>query len=298
MRHHRPYSIGKIVASLIAVALLAPLAAAQVTAPGATPQLAGDGFQFTEGPAADPSGAVYFTDIPNNRIHKWNPDGKITTFLENSGGTNGLYFDARGQLLGCAGGDGRLISVAPDATVTPLIEKHDGKRFNRPNDLWIDPMGGIFFTDPAYGRVEITQGGEHVYYLDPKRRSVTRVANDYTRPNGLIGTPDGKTLYIADAGAGKIFRYAVNPNGQLADKTLFVERGSDGMTIDNRGNIYLTNQGAVWVYNRQGKLVQKIETPKGPSNVTFAGPDFQTLFITARDSVFTLKMKTRGVRYP
>jgi gluconolactonase len=284
--------------AICAFVLLTPATAALGAVTDATPQLAGDGYKFTEGPAADKTGAVYFTDIPNNRIHKWALDGNITVFLENSGGTNGLYFDDRGQLLGCAGNEGRLISVAPNKKVSAVIETHNGKRFNKPNDLWIDPKGGVYFSDPAYGKFEITQGGEHVYYLDPNRRAVKRVADDYTRPNGMIGTPDGKTLYIADAGAGKTYRYTVNPGGELADKTLFVERGSDGMTIDNRGNVYLTNQGAVWVYNRTGKLVQKIEMPKGPSNVTFGGADFQTLFITARDSVYTLQMNTRGVRYP
>lgn len=278
-------------------------ATAQVTAPGAEPVVVGEGYKFTEGPAADKTGAVYFTDIPNTRILKWTPPGAgasgvPTLFIENSGGCNGLYFDAHANLIGCAGDEGRLISVAPDKTVSAVIEKYQGKRFNKPNDLWIDPRGGIYFSDPAYGNFEITQGGEHVYYLAPNRRQVTRVANDFTRPNGMIGTPDGKTLYIADAGAGKTYRYTVNPGGELVDKTLFVERGSDGMTIDNRGNIYLTNSGAVWIYNAKGKLLQEIKLPKSPSNVTFGGADFKTLFITSRDKVYTLAMKTRGVRYP
>lgn len=295
-----------LIAAAFVFAIFAPGAVAQVTEPGAEPILVGDGYTFTEGPAADPTGAVYFTDVRQNKIHKWTPGATIpaapnsgvVVFIENTGGANGLYFDAHANLIGCAGNEGRLISIASDKTVTPVIEKYQGKRFNKPNDLWIDPRGGIYFSDPAYGNFEITQGGEHVYYLDPNRKTVTRVVDDFTRPNGMIGTPDGKTLYIADAGASKIYRYTVNPGGALVNKTLFAERGSDGMTIDNRGNIYLTNSGAVWIYNAKGKLLQQITLPKGPSNVTFGGPNFKTLFITARDRVYTLAMKTRGVRYP
>ncbi len=141
-------------------------------APGAKVGKLSGGFEFTEGPAADAAGDVYFSDIPNNRIHKWSLDGKLTTFREDSNEANGLYFDKAGNLLACEGKDnaGRLVSIAPDGTLTVLADKYEGKPFNSLNDLWIDPKGGVYFTDPRYGdRDNLPQGGEHVYYLTPDR---------------------------------------------------------------------------------------------------------------------------------
>jgi gluconolactonase len=178
-----------------------------LVAPGAeVKKLAGD-FRFTEGPAGDAVGDVYFSDIPNNRILKWSLDGKLSTFLENSGGANGLYFDKDGNLLACQGGDRRLVSISPKGEVTVLADQYEGKKFNSLNDLWIDPKGGVYFTDPRYGNREgMEQDGEHVYYLTPDHKKVIRVISDMVRPNGLIGTPNGRRLYVADAGAGKNLR--------------------------------------------------------------------------------------------
>jgi len=257
-------------------------------------KLAGD-FKFTEGPAADAKGDVYFSDIPNNRILKWSvEDGKLSTFLENSGGANGLYFDKDGNLIACQGGDRRLVSISPKGQVTVLADKYEGKKFNSLNDLWIDPKGGIYFTDPRYGGGEpMEQKGEYVYYLAPDRKSVTRVIDDMVRPNGVIGTPNGRRLYVADHGAGKTFVYSINKDGTLTDKQLFVEQGSDGMTLDNRGNVYLTGK-AVTVHNRKGQKIEEIAVPEGPANVTFGGKDNQTLFITARTSLYAIAMQVKG----
>jgi len=263
-------------------------------------KLAG-GFQFTEGPAADAKGDVYFTDIPDNRILKWSVEaGQLSTFRENSNGANGLYFDKAGNLLVCEGKSdaGRLVSIAPDGTLTVLADKYEGKPFNSLNDLWIDPKGGVYFSDPRYGnRDNLPQDGEHVYYLTPDRVKVIRVISDMVRPNGLIGTPDGKTLYVTDHGADKTFAYAVNDDGTLTDKKLFAPEGSDGMTIDSRGNVYLTNR-VVAIYDRDGKRIAEIKVPEGPSNVTFGGPGRRTLFITARTSLYSIEMAMRGARTP
>jgi gluconolactonase len=270
-----------------------------VVAPGAeVKRLAGD-FKFTEGPAADAQGDVYFSDIPNNRIHKWSAEeGKLSTFLENSGGANGLYFDKDGNLLAAQGDARQLVSISPTGEITVLADKYEGKRFNSPNDLWIDPRGGVYFTDPRYGSREgMEMDDEHVYYLTPDRKTVIRVISDMVRPNGIIGTPNGRTLYVADHGAGKTYSYTINKDGTLSNKQLFVAQGSDGVTIDARGNIYLTGK-TVTVYNRKGERIAEIQAPESPANVTFGGKDNQTLFIMARTSLYSIPMAVKGAGTP
>ena len=146
-----------------------------VVAPGAKVVKLAGGFKFTEGPAADAQGNVFFSDIPNNRIHKWSLAGGLSTFREDSGGANGLFFDKSGSLLACEGGRRRLVSINQQGRVTVLADEYQGKRFNSLNDLWIDQKGGIYFTDPRYGnRDGMEQDGEHVYYLSPDRKKLTR----------------------------------------------------------------------------------------------------------------------------
>ncbi|MFZ2145975.1 MAG: SMP-30/gluconolactonase/LRE family protein [Sedimentisphaerales bacterium] len=265
-----------------------------VVAPDAKVEKLAGGFSFTEGPAADAEGNIYFSDIPNNRIHKWSLDGSLSTFRENSGGANGLYFDKKGNLLACEGGGRRLVTIDPQGKVTVLADRYQNKRFNSLNDLWIDPKGGIYFTDPSYGRRDnLEQDGEHVYYLSPDYKKLIRVIDDMVRPNGVIGTPDGKLLYVADHGGQKTFVYTINKDGTLSNKTLFAPEGSDGMTIDNQGNVYLTT-GAVAVYNKNGKKIETINVLEGPANVCFGGKDKHTLFITARTSLYSIRMRVKA----
>lgn len=266
-----------------------------LVAPGAKLETLADSFRFTEGPAADAEGNVFFTDIPKNRIHRYSRAGELTVFREDSGGANGLYFSSSGDLYVCEGNNGRLVSIDSSGKVTVLAAEYGGKRFNKPNDLWIDPQGGVYFTDPCYGRIERTQDGEHVYYLSPDRSTVIRVIDDMVRPNGVIGTADGSILYVADHGGGKIFSYTVREDGTLAGKTLFADTGSDGLTLDSRGNLYVTTD-AVLVYNPRGKLITRIETPKRPANVTFGGESGRTLFITARSHLYSIEMNVRGMK--
>ena len=266
-----------------------------VVAEGAKVEKLAGGFKFTEGPAADAKGNIFFTDIPNNRIHKWSLEGKLSTFRENSGGANGLYFDKKGNLLACEGGGRRLVSINPKGEVTELAAKYQNKKFNSLNDLWIDPKGGVYFTDPRYGRRDnLDQDGEHVYYLAPDRKSVVRVIDDMVRPNGIIGTRKGKRLYVADHGGKKTFVYTINKDGTLSKKKLFAPEGSDGMTIDNEGNIYLTTN-VVAVYNKNGEKIETIKVPEGPANVCFGGKDKKTLFITARTSLYSVRMRVKGL---
>ena len=264
-----------------------------VVAAGAKVEKLAGGFKFTEGPASDAEGNIFFTDIPNNRIHKWSLEGKLSTFRESSGGANGLFFDKAGNLLACEGNNKRLVSIDPNGKVNVLADKYNGKPFNKPNDLWVDPKGGVYFSDPAYG-ANVVQDGEHVYYLTADRKNVIRVIDDMVRPNGVIGTADGKLLYVADRGANKTYVYTVNDDGTLSNKKLFAPEGADGMTIDNEGNIYVTTKG-ISVYNMSGEKIETIEVPEQPSNVCFGGKDKQTLFITARTSFYSVGMRVKGL---
>ena len=268
---------------------------------GAKPEkLAGD-FKFTEGPACDSEGNIFFTDQPNNRIMKWSTDNKLSLFGENFGRANGMYFDRKGNLITCSDEKNELWSITPDGKVTVLIKDFEGKKLNGPNDLWIAPNGGIYLTDPFYKRSwwdhqASEQDGQHVYYLAPGASKLIRVANDLEQPNGIIGTPDGKYLYVADIKGNKTWRFSINKDGTLSEKKLFTELGSDGMTIDNKGNIYLTGKG-VSIFNPKGILIEKIPVDENWSaNVCFGGKDRNLLFITASKSVYGVKMKVKGCR--
>lgn len=269
-----------------------------VTAPGAVlEKLAGD-FLFTEGPTCDAAGNVFFTDQPNDRILKWSVDGKLSTFLQPAGRSNGMCFDAQGQLIACADEKNELWSIAPDGQKRVLLAGYQGKRLNGPNDVWVHPAGGCYLTDPFYKRPWWThtapeQDGQHVYYLAPDG-VLTRVTSDLVQPNGIIGTPDGKTLFVADIKAKKTYAFDIQPDHLLANKRLVCESGSDGMTLDAEGNLYLTGKG-VLVFDRAGQPLQTIEVPEPwCANVCFGGPDRQTLFITASKGLYSIRLRTKG----
>jgi len=284
-----------------ALALAAGAAESSLMAPGAKLEKLGEGYKFTEGPATDAEGNIFFTDQPNDRIVKYGVDGKFSDFLQPCGRANGLYFDQAGQLLACADEKNQLWSIDAKGKHTVLVKDYQGKLLNGPNDLWVAPDGGIYFTDPFYKRGywqrgPMEQDGQHVYHLSADRQKLTRVAEDLKQPNGIIGTPDGKTLYVADIGAKKTYAYDLLPGGKLANKRLFCEMGSDGMTLDAEGNVYLTGKG-VTVFDKNGAKIAQIEVPeRWTANVTFGGKDRDLLFITASGSVYGLKMGVRGAR--
>jgi gluconolactonase len=261
---------------------------------------AGSGYSFTEGPAVAADGRVYFTDQPNDKIYIWDEKKGISLFLENTGRANGLYFDKEGKLIACADLNNQIATYNDDGEIEVIYENYKGKHLNGPNDLWITPGGGIYFTDPYYHRKywdedhREVQDARGVYFLN-QNGEIYRVINDYVQPNGIIGTPDGKNLYVADINDRKIWKYDIMPDGSLQNKTFFAPEGSDGMTIDNKGNVYLTYR-KVFVYSPTGDLIEEIEIPEHPSNVCFGGKKRNILFITARTSVYTLKMKVRGVK--
>jgi len=275
--------------------------AAGIVASGAKVTLLADTFKFTEGPATDAEGNVFFTDQPNDRICKWSVDGKLTDFMKPCGRSNGLFFDGRGNLWACADMDNELWKIGPQGQATAVVKDYEGKKLNGPNDLWLAPNGGIYFTDPLYKRNYWTrdpamqQDGQHVYYLSPDRKKLIRVATDLVQPNGIIGTPDGQYLYVADIGDKKTYRYTIRRDATLSEKTLFCTMGSDGMTIDTEGNVYLTGRG-VTVFNPQGEKIDHIAIDEGwTANVTFGGKDRNTLFITAMDSLYAVKTRVTGV---
>lgn len=270
-------------------------------ADGAELKLISDKFSFTEGPAVDIYGNVFFTDQPNNRILKWSNSDSITVFMEDAGRSNGLYFDYDGNLLACADEDNQLWKITPEKEITVLIDDFKGKKLNGPNDLWVDSRGGFYFTDPYYqreywSRTEKEIENERVYFFATDTKEIIPVAEDLVKPNGIIGSPDGKMLYVADIGDEKTWSYSINNDGSLSEKTLFAEMGSDGMTIDDEGNIYLTGDG-VTVFNKSGEQIEHIPVPEDwTANVTFGGKGQQLLFITASKSLYTLEMKVNGVR--
>ena len=284
---------------LIAVAIAWPSAsyASDLVASEAKPVKLAGGFKFTEGPAVAANGDVYFTDIPNNRIHKWSvSEKKLSTFAEESNGANGLYFADDGSLYACQGNAKRVVAYTPDGSDTSsLAKRYDGKKFNKPNDLWIDAKGGVYFSDPNYGNKELSQDGMHVYYIQPGNGDVVRVADGFKTPNGLIGTPDGSMLYIADIGDGKIYRYAIQEDGTLKERKLFCESGSDGMTLDQHGNVYLT-AGSVKVFSPMGEQIADLKFPERPANVVFGGKELKTLYVTARTGFYSLDMAVTGAK--
>jgi gluconolactonase len=286
-----------------AAASAEPLSAAgkALFAGAPTPQLVSRQFAFTEGPAVDKQGNIFFTDQPNDKIWKYDLDGKLSVFLSSSGRANGMYFDKKGNLLACADAQGQLWSIDPSGKAKVLVDKVNGQQLNGPNDVWASPQGGLFFTDPYYKRdywpaTRPAPIAEYVYYLAPGAGQPVVAETTLKKPNGLIGTPDGRTLYIADIEANKTYRYRLGAKGELLDKQTFVEQGSDGMTLDEQGNVYLTGKG-VTIYSSAGQRLAHIDVPADwTANLCFGGRDMKTLFITASQAVFTVPMRVRGIR--
>ncbi|MCX7011111.1 MAG: SMP-30/gluconolactonase/LRE family protein, partial [Candidatus Sumerlaeota bacterium] len=285
-----------LVVTVTALAAVAWSQGTGVSAPGAKLEKLSGEFLFTEGPAADAKGNVYFTDQPNDRIVIWTVAGKLETFMQPCGRSNGLCFDKDGKLWACADEKNQMWIIDPaDKKVTVAIENYQGKLLNAPNDVWCAPDGGVYFSDPLYKRTwwqgfrapEMQQPGKYVYYLAPDRKTLRPVAEDLNTPNGIIGPADGKTLYVADIGAKKTYAYDIQKDGSLAGKRLFCEMGSDGMTIDVEGNVYLTGKG-VTVFDKTGKQIEQIDVPeeKWTANVSFGGADMKSLFITASKSFY------------
>lgn len=273
----------------------------QIISPSEKIQLLSSQFSFAEGPASDAEGDIYFTDQPNNQIWKYDTGGKISLFMDSTGRANGLYFDHKGHIISCSDEHDELWRInTSDKSVQILLSYFQGKKLNGPNDLWVDKKGGVYFTDPYYQRSYWTRKHpdiekQCVYYLSAGRRQPVIVDSSIHKPNGIVGSKDGKTLYVADIQDDRIYRYHIRKNGTLAGRVLFIAQGADGITLDNHGNIYLCGKG-VTIYNKAGKKIGHIDiAAQWTSNICFGGKGKHTLFITAGNSVYLLHSKVQGI---
>lgn len=264
------------------------------------PKMISNQFSFTEGASVDKKGNVFFTDQPNNRIWEYDVDGKLLLWMENTSRSNGTYFDNKGNLVSCADEHDQLISISPKKKIKVLVSNFEGHLLNGPNDVWVAPNGDMYFTDPYYQRdywerKKPDLASQDVYYLPKGSSKPIDMVSDLKQPNGIVGTPDGKYLYVADIQANKTYKYTIASDGKLIDKQLVFEQGSDGMTLDERGNIYVTGKG-VTVYSPSGVKIAHIDIPEPwTANLCFAGKNKNILFITASKAIYILHMKVKGV---
>jgi len=298
-----PYSF------LIANLLFASVAFSQETesiegiGPTGPLKLVGKGFRFSEGPAADADGRLYFSDVRASNIHRLADDGSVELWLKDSGGANGLMFNAAGNLLACQAQHGRIVSFEmATKELTPIASEYGGKRFNGTNDLTVDRQGGVYFTDPKSGRAHQDSAA---FYYAAADGTVKRLADDLKYPNGVLLSPDEKTLYVLQYLSPELMAYQIKSPGVLGRGTVLCdlackadhpERGGDGMTVDLMGNLYVTVPSikSIQVIDSRGKSLGIIPLPVGPTNCTFAGPDRKTLYVTTAKAVYSLPMQAQG----
>lgn len=261
-------------------------------------------FQFTEGPLWHPDGFLLFSDIPANTIYKWQPNNQIEVFRKPSGNANGNTFDREGRLITAEHSNRRVSRTELDGQVVTLASEYQGKRLNSPNDLVVKSDGSIYFTDPPYGIKSEQQELDFfgVYRLGTDG-TLTLLVDDFVRPNGIAFSPDETQLYVNDSQAGNIRVFDVKPDGNLANGRIFAEQKDpnkpgvpDGMKVDNKGNVYSTGPGGVWVFSPGGNLLGIIEVPEVPANLAWGDRDYQTLYLTARNSLYRVRLKIPGLR--
>lgn len=262
-------------------------------------KLAGE-MKFTEGPVWLPKQEiVVFSDIPNSKLMQWSKKEGLKVFRD-SKNSNGNILDKEGRLLTCQHSGRNVIRTEKDGTVKVLADKFEGKKFNSPNDLVEHPDGSIWFTDPSYGlrgqKGEID--GKNVYRLDLKSGKVTMIYDGFHMPNGIVFSPDAKRVYISDTGRiAKIRAFDVINETKISEKPVFeIDVRCDGMCVDTEGNVYTTTKTGIQIFDKNGKQVGVIEVPEQPANVCFGGKNFDTLFITARRSLYSVKTNKIGYK--
>jgi len=260
------------------------------------------GFGFTEGPVWDERGFLYVSDETLNKILRVESDGKKTEVIS-LGDPDGNTYDRRHRLIDCASVLRAIIEVTPDGKYLILTDHYQGKRFNSPNDVIVGPDGNLYFTDPTLDLVagekqEIPFQG--VYRLDGKR-NVTLLTKDLTQPNGLAFSPDGQHFYVDDSEQRNIREYDVAADGSVINGRIFGEEPGgkddgvpDGIKVDTNGNLYVTGPKGIWVWDSHGHHVGTIDLPEQPANLAWGDKDYQTLYITATTSVYSLRMKAKG----
>ncbi len=318
-----PNLSGKTIKQLFAVALAAPVfisasvCAADVKTPaipgvvkeGTAVQFIKEGFEGTEGPIAAPDGSFLFTETRANRITRIAPDNSISTFLENSNGSNGLAFAPNGDLITVQVNNNQVGVVYPKGREKVLVKDFDGQTFQRTNDLVLAKNGGIYFTDSGPGQDVKADPKTGVYYINPQGKTQRVVGiNEIQRPNGIQLSRDEKTLYVANTGGEYVLSFAINADGTLKDRKDFAKipnglqkneqgalsSGADGLAIDADGRLYVTSNTGVDVFDEKGKFLGGIPVPHKPQNVAFAGKDKKTLYIVGRGAAYKVDVLTPG----
>ncbi|MFA9405789.1 MAG: SMP-30/gluconolactonase/LRE family protein [Anaerolineales bacterium] len=266
------------------------------------PELLDTGFEFTEGPLWMDDLGLLFSDIPADKIYKWTEEGGTKIWRDGSGNANGLAQDIEGRLIACEHGTRRVSRTDSDGSVITIASEYQGGRLNSPNDIVTHSSGQIYFTDPPYGIEEADReqpvNGVYRITLDG---DLVLLTDDFTRPNGLAFSPDESTLYIDDSGKRHVRVFDVLPDGDISNSRLFADMdhpqpGSpDGMKVDVEGNIYVAGATGLWVFDPDGHMLGVIVTPERPSNCAWGDKDRQTLYITARTSIFRIRTKIPGI---
>ncbi len=276
---------------------------------GVTLEQVATGFGFTEGPiwCGD---YLLFSDIPRNRIVRWQMHSEgpaVTTFRSPSGNSNGLTLDRSGRLIACEHSTRRVTRTEVDGSVSVLADRYDGRRLNSPNDVVVRSDGSVYFTDPPYGLADTVVWKEMsfngVYRIAPDGKLVL-LADDFDRPNGLAFSPDEAILYVNDSARRHIRAFDVSADGDVNNSRVLIEMqlpgigGPDGMKVDQEGNIYCTGPGGIWVMNPDGKHLGTIVLLESPANFAWGDPDWRTLYVTARTSVYRLRLSVPGIAVP
>ena len=264
----------------------------QVLIDGEDWKLLADGFKFTEGPAADAEGNVFFTDIPNNRIHRIDIEGKVTVFAEDTAKTNGLMFGADGLLYGCRNGEKKVVAYQPDGSFETIADDVEC------NDVVVASDGSIWFTDPS---------NRQVWHISPNRRK--RVVAEGFRPNGVILSAGQGSLVVTDTEQSHLWTFRVELDGSLSHRDRYYmplqllpgrdKPGSDGMTVDDRGRLYVATHAGIQMFDPTGRLGGTIAKPQNRflSNICFGGEAFGYLYATCSDKVYRRKVKPTGTPY-
>lgn len=277
-----------------------------VVAAGTPIELIKEGFQGTEGPIALPDGSVIFTEGQANRITRISADNAIATYLENSGGANGLAFNRSGELIAVQTTKPGIAVLAPAGKERVLVYNFEGTALTRPNDLVVDKRGGVYFTDPGPrpepGKPALKTA---VYYLSPQAK-LHQLATDIERPNGIQLSPDEKTLYVANTYGEYVLAYDVKSDGTVGARRNFAKlegftkteqgatSGADGLAVDAKGRLYVATAAGVQVFDPNGKALGVIPLPKAPQNLAFAGKDKKTLYVVGRGNAYRIATLTAG----
>lgn len=285
-----------------------------VVAGGTKVQVLKEGLNGTEGPIAMPDGSVIFSETTANRTIKIDKDGNFSTFLENTGGANGLSFDSEGRLFAThvPWGGTKISIIYPEAAKKVLVDNYDGKPFGRANDLTVAKNGGVYFTDSA-NATPMPPGGLPLpaafYYLPPRATKAIQILSDVAFPNGVILSRDEKTLYLNNTNGEYLIAFDVQPDGSLKNRRNFAKyegvttnaagvpvSGADGMTLDNQGRLYVAAANGVQVFSPQGQHLGTIPMPRPPQNLAFAGPDKKTLYVVGRGVASKVQMIAQGFK--